>query len=295
VYNLKPDGIKPYSQMDLLSYGIIAAVVAGVLSFIVFSTFFGLAIGCAAFVLAGGAVLQPGLHKIPIQWVGVMLLFGKRLENCVATEGLMWLPPGIMGFALIDRHLQTNDFKDEEVPTEEGAVEVDTTVQWYVEDPFKYLSVESSTTIQDGLRSAISGTVREWMRDKNMEKARNSKRTAISETIRNEVDALAEDWGINIDKIFVTDIKLPSEVEEAYAKRAKELQEQKAEKTELDHVAERINALHAATGLPKDTCAEIVQAERKKLTRKAVHLSGSTGDSIRDHAATSSVDITDKE
>lgn len=255
-------------------------------------------------ILAGVflALVLWGFRKLPTDPVtyGVVTLFGKRTNHYV-KEGWHWFffYPFVEGFVPVDMTAKNQDFSPEDIRTPDMAeIEVITSIT-FEPDPanlINYLNKKGESGIREILDDVVEEAVRERaanpLKDpKTWEEAVKMKEIFVAEVaatiIGKEVETMPEDelkelarqlrrgngsvrienLGIILSRVNVKSIKPKGELAAAAEQAAKELREMEAEKVEIDNIGDRIRELTVKTGIPPELAVEVVQTERKKVTK----------------------------
>jgi regulator of protease activity HflC (stomatin/prohibitin superfamily) len=167
--------------------------------------------------IAGGLLLSPAFQLVQ-HWDKVVILrFGKFRK--VRGPGLFVLFPIIDRVtAFVDTRIRATDFSAEKtLTTDTVPVHVDALCFWMVWDPKKaVLEVEifveavvlsAQTALRDGIgKHELADLLAE--------------RERIGNEIQEVLDAKTNSWGITILSIEITDIIIPSELEDAMSRRA---------------------------------------------------------------------------
>lgn len=175
--------------------------------------------------LIGGAIMAPFI-QVAKEWErAVVLRLGKFKK--VKGPGLFLLFPFIDSVTkIVDMRIRVTDFVAETTLTRDSVpVTVDALAFWLVWDAEKaILEVENYIdavvlSSQTALREAIS---------KNDLSALLENGNEIREIIRQEVDRKTTEWGITIQNIEITEIKVPEALQELLSKTAQAEREKKA-------------------------------------------------------------------
>ncbi len=257
------------------------------------------------FLIVAGVFLTVvlwGLRKLPTDPVtyGVVTLFGKRTSWCV-KEGWHWffLYPFVHGFVPVDMTAKNQDFSPEDLRTPDMAeIEVLTSIT-FKPDPDRLINYLNNKG-EAGVREILDDVVEEAIRERaanptkppyTWEEAVKMKGVFIAEVAATiigrdaetvpaeELEALArelrrgnsavgiETLGIILSRVNVKSIKPKGELAKAAEQAAKELREMEAEKIEINNVGDRIKDLVEKTGISRELAVEVVQTERKKVTK----------------------------
>lgn len=172
-----------------------------------------------------GAIMAPFI-QVAKEWErAVILRFGKFKK--VKGPGLYFLIPFIDSVStVVDMRIRVTDFVAETTLTRDSVpVTVDALAFWLVWDAEKaILEVENYIdavvmSSQTALREAISQNDLSTLLENSEE---------IREAIRKRVDAKTSEWGLTIQHIEITEIKLPEPLQELLSKTAQAEREKKA-------------------------------------------------------------------
>jgi len=262
--------------------------------------FSALFLGLLIFVF--GAIVLQGLRKIPADppHCAVVTRFGKR-TNIVKREGWRFFPiyPWFYGYVLVNMTKKNQDLVPNDVRTasDMAEVEISTSLTWRpdADNLVEYLNSGEEAGIKTILADMTEEAVREFAADPGREpytwesavKMRTDFLAEIVLKIMGQDPALISleekkevarelgrgngklkipTLGIVLNRVNVTSIKPKGELAKAAEKMAKEERERMAEKVELEHVAQRIEALKML-GFSNEQALEVIQTERGKVTK----------------------------
>ncbi len=231
---------------------------------------------------------------------GVITWFGERTGG-VIKEGWHWflLPQFVQGFVPVDMTAKNQDFLPEDIRTPDMAeikIEAAITFRPDPKNLINYLNVKGEAGVRQILDDVVEEAIRERaanpLKDpKTWEEAVKMKDVFIAEvaaTIKGQnVDTMQPDelkklalelrrgngnveietLGIVLSRVNVKSIKPTGELAQAAEQVAKELREMQAEKVEIDNVGDRIKELAEKSGISPELAVEVVQTERKKVTK----------------------------
>ena len=226
-----------------------------------------------------------GIKKIDVQHEGVPLIFGKRLTmfgyKISILEGWIWiLPWPFMNIKIVDTREKPKPIPLTEVLSNDNIpMKVDVHAQIKIVDPHAYLSAENP---EDALVELSERTVRWKIQEKKAVDLPGAKEE-LSHTLQDEMDRVALNrWGMDVVQIFVTDIRLPEDLERAMVKKQREEEEATYEFREFQHILKILGAGDEEKGkeawlkMTPEERAKIMQAERGKRT--VVTVDGTAGD-----------------
>jgi len=239
--------------------------------------------------------------------VAVVTFLGERLKKngkpIIKKEGwrLFWLYPWLYGYVPVEVVKIDQDLKPQDVRTSQDKAEISITTKltWKPdkENLIQYLDSGGKKNIMDILEDVVAEAVRELATNPNKEpktweQAVAMKRIFLAEIVsvilgRNpssisaaEIDEIAtnlrrgngnqkiESLGIILDRVNITEVKPKNpKLADAADESAIEKRQKVAEKIEIQTVKELAAELVAELKIDPKTALEIVQTERKKVTK----------------------------
>ncbi len=155
---------------------------------------------------------------------GVLFTLGKY--RGILAPGLIWFLPVIQRIRIIDLRVRSVDIPEQEVITKDNVpVQVNGVVFFKVEYPEKaVLNVEDyqmATVLysQTVLRDVIGNVELDDLLQK---------RESIGKKIRTIVDAITDDWGIDVYEVRLQDIIIPQDIKRAISRQAEAEREKRA-------------------------------------------------------------------
>jgi regulator of protease activity HflC (stomatin/prohibitin superfamily) len=171
------------------------------------------------FVLASSSLF------IVKQWEnGAILRFGKIVN--VQETGLHFRVPFIDSVMKVDMRTQTIDMKGQSAITKDNiSVGIDAVVFMTIEDPEKVITRirNYSTAVSKYAQTAIRNIVGQYDLDDLLES-----REEIALKLKDEIDRLSKEWGIDIARAGLQDISLPEDMKRAFAVQAEAERESRA-------------------------------------------------------------------
>jgi len=224
-------------------------------------------------ILIGIGFLFAGVsRKIEIGHKGVVTFLEKR-TSFVLNEGIHFLPRWLgLNFKQVDCREKNLDIPAIEVLASDGIVIVDASLRYKIINPYKFLDVDLGT----GFKTLAEQVLRAQVVLLNTNEARKL-HLELSNHLQQECDKKSKvDWGIDVVNVWISKIDYTKEEREARQKQAKEKWESESEKTELEHVQQRVKELEQELGIPPEKAIEVVQTERGKVKKeiKEVRLLG---------------------
>ena len=239
--------------------------------------------------------------------VAVVTFLGERLKKngkpIIKKEGwrLFWLYPWLYGYVPVEVVKIDQDLKPQDVRTSQDKAEISITTKltWKPdkENLIQYLDSGGKKNIMDILEDVVAEAVRELATNPNKEpktweQAIAMKRIFLAEIVsvilgRNpssisaaEIDEIAtnlrrgngnqkiESLGIILDRVNITEVKPKNpKLADAADESAIEKRQKVAEKIEIQTVKELAAELVAELKIDPKTALEIIQTERKKVTK----------------------------
>lgn len=154
--------------------------------------------------------------------------------NRVGGPGWTFLTPLIESFRIIDLRTHTVDIPKQDVITKDKiVVSVDAVIYLFVR-PDKQSVINSVIEVRDYEKSAES-FVQATIRDVAGSLSLSELISNIGEfniRVQKELEKIAESWGVTVEAVQISEIKIPKELEEALTKQ-KAAEQQKLARTEL--------------------------------------------------------------
>lgn len=180
--------------------------------------------GLFIFLFIAGFFLL-GSFFIVNQWEnGVVLRFGKIKD--VKQTGLHFRVPLIDVVEKVDMRTQTLDMKGQSAITKDNiSVGIDAVVFMTVEDPVKVITQirDYNMAVSKYAQTAIRNIVGQYDLDTLLES-----REEIALKLKEEIDRLSKNWGIDIARAGLQDISLPVDMKRAFAVQAEADRESRA-------------------------------------------------------------------
>jgi len=177
-----------------------------------------LAVVVIAMILAGSVFIVK-------QWEKAAVL---RLGKIIGTvePGLHFRVPIIDTVTKVDMRTQTVDLKGQSAITKDNiSLGVDAVVFMTIEDPEKIITqiVNYRDAVSKYAQTAIRNIIGQYNLDALLES-----REEIAIQLKEEIDILAKDWGIDIARAGLQDISLPEDMKRAFAVQAEAERESRA-------------------------------------------------------------------
>lgn len=159
------------------------------------------------------------------QWEKAAVL---RLGKIIGTvePGLHFRVPIIDTVTKVDMRTQTVDLKGQSAITKDNiSLGVDAVVFMTIEDPEKLITqiVDYRDAVSKYAQTAIRNIIGQYDLDDLLES-----REEIAIQLKEEIDILAKDWGIDIARAGLQDISLPEDMKRAFAVQAEAERESRA-------------------------------------------------------------------
>jgi regulator of protease activity HflC (stomatin/prohibitin superfamily) len=171
------------------------------------------------------AMILAGSFFIVKQWEKAAVL---RLGKIIKTvePGLNFRMPIIDTITKVDMRTQTIDLKGQSAITKDNiSVGVDAVVFMIIESPEKIITqiVNYRDAVSKYAQTAIRNIIGQYNLDELLES-----REEIAITLKEEIDKLAKDWGIDVTRAGLQDISLPEDMKRAFAVQAEAERESRA-------------------------------------------------------------------
>ncbi|MEE8354675.1 MAG: SPFH domain-containing protein [Candidatus Bathyarchaeia archaeon] len=171
------------------------------------------------------AMILSGSLFIVKQWEKAAVL---RLGKIIKTvePGLNFRIPFIDTVTKVDMRTQTVDLKGQSAITKDNiSLGVDAVVFMTIEDPEKIITqiVDYRDAVSKYAQTAIRNIIGRYDLDDLLES-----REEIAIQLKEEIDKLAKDWGIDVTRAGLQDISLPEDMKRAFAVQAEAERESRA-------------------------------------------------------------------
>ncbi|UCF44744.1 MAG: slipin family protein, partial [Candidatus Bathyarchaeota archaeon] len=170
-------------------------------------------------------VLLAGMFYVVKQWQTVTVIRFGRIVKTV-EGGIHAKIPFIDSLIRLDMRVQTFDLRGQSAITKDNiTVKIDSVGFLKIENAGKLiLGVEDYwSAIRSYSQTSLRNIVGEYSLDELLEK-----REAIAEKMKMIVDGYTKEWGVDIQKIELQDVVLPSDMQRAFAVQAEAERESKA-------------------------------------------------------------------
>ena len=168
--------------------------------------------------------ILPAFYIVP-QWEKVAVVRFGKIENIVST-GLHLRIPLIDSLMRVDIRTQTIDLMGQQAITKDNiSVIIDAVVFMQVENPeLLILKVQDyRNAVNKYAQSAIRNIIGTYNLDDLLES-----REEVAIQLKDEIDLLVKDWGIDITRAGLQDISLPPDMKRAFAVQAEAEREARA-------------------------------------------------------------------
>lgn len=170
-------------------------------------------------------VLLPTMLYIVKQWeTATVIRFGKITKT--VQGGIHLKMPFVDSLIRLDMRVQTFDLRGQSAITKDNiSVKIDSVGFLKIEDARKLiLGVEEYwSAIRSYSQTSLRNIVGEYSLDELLEK-----RESIAEKMKEIVDSYTKEWGVDIQKIELQDVVLPSDMQRAFAVQAEAERESRA-------------------------------------------------------------------
>ncbi|MCK4953455.1 slipin family protein [Candidatus Bathyarchaeota archaeon] len=176
-------------------------------------------IAIIAFLIFAGSIY------VVKQWENVAIIRFGRIVKIVET-GLHFRAPFIDSIQRVDLRMQTVDMKGQMAITKDNiSVGIDAVVFMKIEDAESLiLKIKNYyEAVSKYAQTSIRNVIGRYTLDELLES-----REEIAITLKNVIDELAKEWGIDITRAELQDISLPGDMKRAFAVQAEAERESKA-------------------------------------------------------------------
>lgn len=271
-----PDELRELRPTETLRYGIywnlIFLALGEILVFILgglndFGETWKLMYVAAAFLIPG-LFFFGGIHTIEVGSKAVPLLFDKRMNNYILTEGLHWiLPNPLMNIKKLDLRKRIVSASNTDTTADNVRVKADASIEWTVQDMIKYLDV-SESVVQEGFVKLIQNVLRVSIREKSSQDILGAY-DHVRNSIETTAQAKADSWGIGVEDVFVSSIDFVSEdVAKDHERKRREQVQAEGDKEEADRSRERIREIRDDLEVSSEKAIEFFQTEREKVKKE---------------------------
>jgi len=171
------------------------------------------------------AILFTSSVYIVKQWEkAAVLRFGKIVN--IVEPGLNFRVPFIDAVRKVDMRTQTIDLKGQSAITKDNiSVSIDAVVFMTVENPERIITqiINFKDAVSKYAQTAIRNIVGQYSLDDLLES-----REEIAIKLKEEIDKLSKEWGIDIARAGLQDISLPEDMKRAFAVQAEAERESRA-------------------------------------------------------------------
>ena len=168
--------------------------------------------------------ILPAFYIVP-QWEKVAVIRFGQIEKIVDT-GLRMRIPIIDSLMRVDIRTQTIDLMGQQAITKDNiSAVIDAVVFMKIEDPEKLiLNIQDyRTSVNKYAQTAIRNIIGTYDLDILLEN-----REEVAVKLKEEIDLLVKDWGIDITRAGLQDISLPPDMKRAFAVQAEAERESRA-------------------------------------------------------------------
>jgi len=173
--------------------------------------------------------ILPAFYIVP-QWEKVAVIRFGQIEKIVDT-GLRMRIPIIDSLMRVDIRTQTIDLMGQQAITKDNiSAVIDAVVFMKIEDPEKLiLNIQDyRTSVNKYAQTAIRNIIGTYDLDILLEN-----REEVAVKLKEEIDLLVKDWGIDITRAGLQDISLPPDMKRAFAVQAEAERESRRYKSKL--------------------------------------------------------------
>jgi regulator of protease activity HflC (stomatin/prohibitin superfamily) len=166
-----------------------------------------------------------GIIKVNSPYEKTVVLRLGRFSR-ISEQGLYYIYPIIEKGFRLDQRIRTSTFVAEQTLTKDNVpVDVDAVIFWAVEDVKKavlniqdyYGSIKKAS--MTALRDAIGRAILTDM---------ISNRDALDNVLKTTIDKKVKDWGIQVDKVEIKEVRIPKSLQDAMSRQAQAEREKQA-------------------------------------------------------------------
>ena len=170
-------------------------------------------------------ILAGGLYVVR-QWENVAVLRFGRIIKIAKEAGLHFKIPFIDSIRRVDFRMRTLDLKGQKAITKDNiSVGIDAVVFLRVEDAQKVILnvVDYEEAVSKYAQTSIRDIIGQYTLDELL-----ASREQVAKSLKNIVDELSAEWGVDITKAELQEIFLPDDMKRAFAVQAESERESKA-------------------------------------------------------------------
>lgn len=224
-----------------------------------------------------GSIVVPTKHRAVIT-----VLEERRGECPTLHEGAGWLFPGIMDAIAVDARDFNIDLAPFEVLSKELIrVQINLSIVLAVDCPNSYLNVDDGENI---IQQLARRAARVCANDISVQEIAH-RDAVISDAVREEIQAIVNDWGLVIRHVRTENISPPEEITNESQRIEIERIQRDVEKYEIETFEQKVSILmkkFGRKGMTPEKAANLIQAESGKITRTAFDLEGiNTGEVVQ--------------
>ncbi|XP_037900122.1 stomatin-like [Glossina fuscipes] len=156
----------------------------------------------------------------------VILRLGRLRKRGMFGPGVLFLLPCVDEYYKVDMRTKAFDVEPQEILTKDSVtISVDAVVYYSIRNPLD--SVLQVADVTESTRLLAQTTLRNVIGTKNLMEMLTAKET-LSKTIEKILDDATDAWGVKVERVEMTDLRLPTSMQRAMAAEAEALREAKA-------------------------------------------------------------------
>lgn len=181
-------------------------------------------------LVAAFAIALSGL-KIDREYErGVIFRLGRF--SSIKGPGLYWIIPAVDQKAKVDIRTKTVDIAPQEAVTADSVtIKVNAVLYYRIINPSK--AINRVENYQVAVYQAAMTTLRNVVGQNILDDILQS-RDKINQTVQMIVDEMTEPWGVEIERVEIKDVEIPTSMQRAMAKEAEAIREKRARLIKAD-------------------------------------------------------------
>jgi len=185
----------------------------------------------------------------------VIFRLGRIKKDGAVGPGLFWVNPFIDEIKVVDLRTVTFDVPPQEILTKDSVtVQVDAVVYYQIRNPLA--AVCNVANFANATRFLSATTLRNILGTKTLSEVL-SDREHIAADLKEMIDTATDPWGIEIERVEVKDVRLPSNLQRAMAAEAEASREARAKVIAAEGEQKASKALKEASDIISESPAAL--------------------------------------